>query len=58
MSIVDMFKNFLDNLKVDNSEQITNRYKGITCCLNKNIEILIQKSLIGYKLVSMVEAQQ
>ncbi|XKM14177.1 hypothetical protein RCS94_03145 [Orbaceae bacterium ac157xtp] len=35
MSIVDMFQEFLDNLKVDNSEQITCRYEEITCCLNK-----------------------
>jgi len=35
MSIADIFKNFLDNLKIDNSEQITYRYEEITCCLNK-----------------------
>lgn len=30
-----MFTDFLDNLKIDNSEQITSRYEEITCCLNK-----------------------
>lgn len=35
MSIADMFLNFLENLKVDNSEQITCHYEEITCCLNR-----------------------
>ncbi|OCG65838.1 SMODS domain-containing nucleotidyltransferase [Gilliamella sp. Fer4-1] len=35
MSVTDMFKEFLANLKIDNSEQITSRYEEITCCLNK-----------------------
>lgn len=30
-----MFKDFLDNLKIDNSEQISLRYGEITACLNK-----------------------
>lgn len=35
MSVSDMFKTFLDNLKVDNSEQISQRYGEITASLNK-----------------------
>lgn len=35
MSVSDMFKDFLDNLKIDNSEQISLRYGEITACLNK-----------------------
>ncbi len=35
MSISDMFKTLLDNLKVDNSEQISSRYAEITASLNK-----------------------
>lgn len=34
MTITDMFKNFLDNLSVKNSEQISNRYGEITRALN------------------------
>lgn len=30
-----MFTDFLNNLKIDNSDQITSRYEEITCCLNK-----------------------
>ncbi|MDE9553041.1 SMODS domain-containing nucleotidyltransferase [Xenorhabdus bovienii] len=35
MSVSNMFKNFLDNLKVDNAEQISLRYGEITASLNK-----------------------
>ncbi len=35
MSVSDMFKEFLDNLKIDNSDQISLRYGEITACLNK-----------------------
>ena len=35
MSVSDMFKDFLDNLKIDNSEQISLRYGEITASLNK-----------------------
>lgn len=35
MTITDMFTTFLDNLKVDNSEQISGRYGEITASLNK-----------------------
>ncbi|MDA3885116.1 MAG: nucleotidyltransferase [Candidatus Delongbacteria bacterium] len=35
MSVTDMFKEFLSNLKIDNAEQISNRYGEITRCLNK-----------------------
>lgn len=35
MSVADMFKGFLDNLKVDNSEQISLRYGEITKSLNQ-----------------------
>jgi hypothetical protein len=35
MSVPEMFKDFLDNLAIDNTEQISNRYGEITCCLNK-----------------------
>lgn len=36
MSIADTFKQFLNNLAVDNAETITLRYEEITCSLNKN----------------------
>lgn len=36
MSVSDMFKTFLENLKVDNAEQISQRYGEITATLNKN----------------------
>ncbi|OZS43032.1 nucleotide-binding domain-containing protein [Photobacterium sanguinicancri] len=35
MAITDMFSDFLQNLKVDNAEQISNRYDEITGSLNK-----------------------
>lgn len=35
MTVSEMFSSFLDNLKIDNSEQISNRYEEITACLNK-----------------------
>lgn len=35
MSVADMFKGFLDNLKVDNAEQISLRYGEITKSLNQ-----------------------
>lgn len=35
MSVSDMFKEFLDNLKVDNSELISSRYGEITASINK-----------------------
>lgn len=35
MSVSQMFQDFLANLKVDNSAQITLRYEEITSCLNK-----------------------
>ena len=35
MTITEMFTSFLDNLKVENSEQISDRYGEITACLNK-----------------------
>jgi hypothetical protein len=35
LSVSDMFKEFLDNLKIDNSDQISLRYGEITACLNK-----------------------
>lgn len=35
MSVSDMFKTFLDNLKVDNAAQIGQRYGEITASLNK-----------------------
>ncbi|WP_368449463.1 nucleotide-binding domain-containing protein [Cobetia amphilecti] len=35
MSVSDMFRGFLDNLKVDNSETISSRYGEITASLNK-----------------------
>jgi hypothetical protein len=35
MSVSDMFKQFLDNLAIDNNVQISNRYGELTCCLNK-----------------------
>ncbi|WP_275288336.1 nucleotide-binding domain-containing protein [Halomonas elongata] len=35
MSVSDMFKDFLDNLKVDNAERISSRYGEITASLNK-----------------------
>ncbi len=36
MTIKEMFKTLLDNLAVDNTEQISNKYKEITCVLNKH----------------------
>ncbi len=35
MSIADKFKSFLDNIKVSNDEQISDRYGEITLALNK-----------------------
>lgn len=35
MSVSDMFKEFLDNLRIDNSDHISLRYGEITACLNK-----------------------
>lgn len=35
MSIADTFKQFIQNLAVDNDEVISNRYDEITCALNK-----------------------
>lgn len=35
MSVTEMFKTFLDNLKIDNAEQIGSRYGEITASLNK-----------------------
>lgn len=35
MTITEMFTSFLDELKVDNAEQISDRYGEITACLNK-----------------------
>lgn len=35
MSVSEMFQQFLDNLKIDNSAQISLRYEEITACLNK-----------------------
>lgn len=35
MSVSEMFQQFLDNLKIDNSMQISLRYEEITACLNK-----------------------
>lgn len=35
MTIAEMFQQFLKNLGIDNSEQISSRYGEITCCLNK-----------------------
>ena len=35
MSVADMFKDFLDNLKVDNAEQVSLRYGEITKSLNQ-----------------------
>lgn len=35
MTNAEMFKAFLDNLKVDNAEDIRHRYEEITSCLNK-----------------------
>ena len=35
MSVSDMFKEFLSNLKIDNADQISSRYGEITKCLNK-----------------------
>ena len=35
MSVSEMFKTFLDNLKVDNAEQISDRYGEITKKLNQ-----------------------
>lgn len=37
MSVQNMFKEFLENLKVTNAEQISNRYGEITSSLNKKI---------------------
>lgn len=36
MSVSDMFKNFLDNIKVDKSEQFSKRYGEITKSLNQS----------------------
>lgn len=35
MSIADNFKTFLDNLRIDNKDKISNRYAEITCALNR-----------------------
>ena len=35
MSVADMFEGFLDNLKVDNSEQVSLRYGEVTKSLNQ-----------------------
>ena len=35
MTMAETFSRFLDNLKVDNSEQISGRYGEITACLNR-----------------------
>lgn len=35
MAVAEMFQQFVTNLAVDNTEQISNRYGEITCCLNK-----------------------
>lgn len=35
MSITSMFKDFLTNLRIDNADEISQRYETITCCLNK-----------------------
>lgn len=35
MTTTEMFSYFLDNLKIDNPEQISQRYGEITACLNK-----------------------
>lgn len=35
MSVAETFKQFLDNLKVDNAEAISDRYGEITCALNR-----------------------
>ena len=35
MSVADMFKDFLNNLKVDNAEQVSLRYGEITKSLNQ-----------------------
>ena len=35
MAITEMFRDFLQNLKIDNSEKISNRYDEITASLNK-----------------------
>lgn len=35
MTVAEMFEQFLNNLSIDNSEQISNRYGEITRCLNK-----------------------
>ena len=35
MSVSTMFEQFLENLKIDNSETISSRYGEITACLNK-----------------------
>lgn len=35
MSIADTFKQFIENLAVDNAQSISNRYGEITCALNK-----------------------
>ncbi|AZE47269.1 hypothetical protein C4K04_1579 [Pseudomonas chlororaphis] len=35
MSIAETFKDFLENIRITNTEQISNRYGEITSCLNK-----------------------
>lgn len=35
MTVAEMFEQFLNNIAIDNSEQISNRYGEITQCLNK-----------------------
>lgn len=39
MTTTQAFSKFLGNIKVDNSEKISNRYKEITKKLNRNIPI-------------------
>ena len=40
MTTSQAFSEFLENIKVDNSETISNRYHEITKKLNKNTQVL------------------
>lgn len=52
MSISEMFKEFLDNLKVDNEEAISSRYGEITATLNKKFRDTESKEANSLKVGS------
>ncbi|MDY6903566.1 MAG: nucleotidyltransferase [Thermodesulfobacteriota bacterium] len=52
MTVAEMFKQFIENLVIDNHEQISNRYGEITACLNKKYRNTESKTANSLKVGS------